>query len=387
MKTFWYKFLLIAFIFQIFNFLNLSHAQATTYSENFGSTCFTLNSGITITLNGSNLTTSGTAHFGTDYAGNGAMVGCGVAFQNIAYNVYITFPISSRPTSVSLDAGAVNGSQTIIVNYSDGSTANWSIPDTVNATYPGYVGNFNFSGNGKTITSLLLTPTNNTDYWIMDNLSWNVPTPDTTPPTFTSSTSFSTAENISTSTAAATIKVSESATVTITAGVDAASFTISNSDSVTALIKFKVSPNYESPADSGANNVYDLVLTATDPSSNSGTQTITITVTDVLDTSSFNSLALAGGVTSVTYRVSIQINASVTAASKITFKAANIVIPGCKSLLATGSGSTYTATCPWKPSKRGGVTLSATSTPTNVAISGATSAPISVSVLNRIGSR
>lgn len=210
---------------------------------------------------------------------------------------------------------------------------------------------------------------------------------DSVAPTFTSSTTFSATENIAISSAAATIKVSESATVTISSGADAALFTISNSDSVTALIKFKVSPNYEAPSDSGANNVYDLVLTATDPSNNAGTQTITITVTDVLDTSSFNSLALAGGVSSVTYRASIQINASVTVASKITFKAANVVIPGCKGVLATGSGATYTVSCSWKPSKRGGIILTATSTPTNVAISGANAAPISVSVVNRTGFR
>ena len=175
--------------------------------------------------------------------------------------------------------------------------------------------------------------------------------------------------------------------MTISSGADAASFIISNSDSVTALIKFKVSPNFEAPSDSGRNNVYDLVLTATDPSNNAGTQTITITVTDVLDTSSFNSFALAGGVITVTYRASIQINASVTVASKITFKAANVVIPGCKGVLATGSGSAYTVSCSWKPSKRGGIALTATSTPNNVSISGATAAPINVTVVNRVGPR
>ena len=214
-----------------------------------------------------------------------------------------------------------------------------------------------------------------------------IASPDTTAPTFTSSSSFSTAENIAITTAAARIKVSESATVTISSGADAALFNISNSDSVTALIKFKVSPNYESPSDSGGNNVYDLVLTATDLASNAGTQTITITVTDVVDTSSFNSFALAGGVTSATYRGTIQINASVTVASKVTFKASNVVIAGCKGKLATGSGSTYTVSCSWKPSKRGGITVSATSTPTNVSISGASAAPISVAVVNRTGPR
>ena len=210
---------------------------------------------------------------------------------------------------------------------------------------------------------------------------------DSTPPTFTSSSSFTAAENIATSATAASIKVSESATVTISSGADASLFNIYFSDSVTALIKFKSSPNYEAPADVGANNVYEITLTATDLAANAGTQSITITVTDVLDTSSFNSFALAGSVSTATFRSTIQINASVTVASRITFRAANIAIPGCKSILATGSGSTFTVSCSWKPSKRGTVTLTAISVPTNSAISGASANPINVSVINRTGPR
>ena len=207
---------------------------------------------------------------------------------------------------------------------------------------------------------------------------------DTTAPTFTSSSSFSVAENIATSATAATIKVSESATVTISSGADAARFNIYFSDSVTALIKFKSSPNYEAPTDVGTNNVYELTLTATDLASNAGTQSITITVTDVLDTSSFNSLTIS---TPIVFRNTVNLTANVTVASKITFKAANVIISGCKNILATGSGSSYSVTCYWKPSRRGSVSISATSTPTNVAISGATATPQTVNVDNRSGSR
>jgi hypothetical protein len=79
--------------------------------------------------------------------------------------------------------------------------------------------------------------------------------PDTTPPTFTSSSSFSAAENIATSATAATIQVSESATVTISSGADAARFNIARSETNTAIIKFNVSPDFEAPADVGGNNV------------------------------------------------------------------------------------------------------------------------------------
>jgi hypothetical protein len=208
--------------------------------------------------------------------------------------------------------------------------------------------------------------------------------PDTTPPTFTSSNSFSAAENIAISTSAATVKVSESATVTISSGADAALFTISNSDSVTALIKFKASPNYEAPSDSGANNVYDLVLTATDSANNSGTQTITITVTDVVDTSSFNSFSIGG---TPSYRTVVTITATVSVAAKVTFRAKNVIIPGCKNKLATGSGSSFSATCSWKPSIRGAGGRTANAVPTGAGISSAAATPINVMVGNRSGGR
>jgi hypothetical protein len=211
--------------------------------------------------------------------------------------------------------------------------------------------------------------------------------PDTTPPTFTSSTSFSVAENIATSATAATIRVSESATVTISSGADAARFNISRSDTDTAIIKFNVSPDYEAPTDSGGDNIYNLTLTATDAVANAGTQAITITVTDVVDTSAFSSFQLAGGATVAAYRTAIVLSATVNVASKITFRMNGKVLPGCKNKLATGSGSSFTATCAWKASPRGTTTLTAAANPTDAGILGATSGPISIRVGNRTTAR
>ena len=210
---------------------------------------------------------------------------------------------------------------------------------------------------------------------------------DTTAPTFTSSSSFSAAENIATSAIAATIRVSESATVTISSGADAARFNITRTETNTAVIKFNASPDFEAPADVGGNNVYDITLTATDTAANAGTQSITITVTDVVDTSSFNSLALAGSATTATFRTVVVITANVTVASRVTFRINGKVLPGCKNRLATGSGSSFSATCSWRPSNRGVVSLAATATPTGAGISSATSNPINVLVANRVGSR
>jgi hypothetical protein len=211
--------------------------------------------------------------------------------------------------------------------------------------------------------------------------------PDTTPPTFTSSSSFSAAENIATSATATTIRVSESATVTISSGLDAARFNISRSDTDTAIIKFNISPDFEVPSDSGGNNVYDITLTATDDAANAGTQSITITVTNVVDTSAFSLFQLAGGASVAAFRTAIVITATVNVASKITFRMNGKVLPGCKNKTAAVSGSDFTATCSWRPSNRGTVTLTAAAAPTGAGISSATSAPINIRVGNRTTAR
>jgi hypothetical protein len=116
-------------------------------------------------------------------------------------------------------------------------------------------------------------------------------------------------------------------------------------------------------------------------------QSITITVTDVVDTSSFNSLALAGSATTASFRTVVVITANITVASKVTFRVNGKILPGCKNKLATGSSSSFSATCSWRPSNRGPVSLSATSVPTGAGITGATATPVRIMVGNRAGSR
>lgn len=118
---------------------------------------------------------------------------------------------------------------------------------------------------------------------------------------------------------------------------------------------------------------------------NTGSGSITIRLLAVV-TPNFNSLALTGNVTSATFRSAITINASVNVSSKVTFKAGNIIIVGCKNKVATGSGSTYTTSCTWKPSTRGSVRISASAVPVSGGGTGYSS-PLSISVVNRSGAR
>ncbi|AUW42688.1 Ig-like domain-containing protein [Rhizobium leguminosarum] len=62
-------------------------------------------------------------------------------------------------------------------------------------------------------------------------------------------------------------------------GADAVRFNI---DSATGVVTFKAAPDFEAPGDAGANNVYDIVVTASD-STLSASEAVAITVTDVAE--------------------------------------------------------------------------------------------------------
>jgi Ca2+-binding RTX toxin-like protein len=65
----------------------------------------------------------------------------------------------------------------------------------------------------------------------------------------------------------------------ISGGADAAHFTINAS---TGALAFAAAPDFETPRDQGANNVYDVIVTARDSAGATDTQALAITVTNVL---------------------------------------------------------------------------------------------------------
>ena len=64
------------------------------------------------------------------------------------------------------------------------------------------------------------------------------------------------------------------------AGVDAARFSI---DSVTGVLTFNAAPNFETPADAGGDNVYNVTVRVSDGAGGVDNQALTITVTDAND--------------------------------------------------------------------------------------------------------
>ena len=61
-------------------------------------------------------------------------------------------------------------------------------------------------------------------------------------------------------------------------GVDGSKFSF---DSDNGQLSFEASPDYESPADSGRNNVYNVTVEVTDSGGNTSTRAVTVTVTDL----------------------------------------------------------------------------------------------------------
>jgi Tol biopolymer transport system component len=68
----------------------------------------------------------------------------------------------------------------------------------------------------------------------------------------------------------------------ITGGADAGKFTIG---STTGALSFITAPNFELPTDAGGNNVYDVIVQASDGHGGTDTQAVAVTVTDVVENS------------------------------------------------------------------------------------------------------
>ena len=65
-------------------------------------------------------------------------------------------------------------------------------------------------------------------------------------------------------------------------GADASKFNINPNRSVhESTLAFKANPDYESPGDSGGDNVYEVTLVVTDSKGNSDERDVTVKVTNI----------------------------------------------------------------------------------------------------------
>ena len=197
---------------------------------------------------------------------------------------------------------------------------------------------------GTTVYSAAAVTARNT---IRSNASWSISdggqAADTTAPSFTSNATVSVSEN---QTAAIDVDATDTATITYRlSGDDASLFSINSS---TGVIAFNSPPDYENPTDADANNSYVVTVSATDEASNTSTQALTITVTDVDDVApTLVSSTPADGATGVNRTAHIVL----TFSEAVDMESGNIVIKktaddtavetiDVTSTQVTGSGST-----------------------------------------------
>jgi uncharacterized repeat protein (TIGR02543 family) len=194
--------------------------------------------------------------------------------------------------------------------------------------------------------------------------------PDVVAPRFTSTETFTVNENVAPSFSVATVNVNESSTLTISGGVDQADFTITRSDTASAIIRFAISPDYEAPADSGGNNVYNITISATDAAGNAGNQSINITVINLNESSSISTPSVSGTI----YKgVTITLTVTVNAPGKVRFYMDGKRIANCLSIATTGAYPNFSATCSWKPAVTQRHTVHAALTPSDPSFSASTS--------------
>ena len=107
------------------------------------------------------------------------------------------------------------------------------------------------------------------------------------PPVFTSSAAASVAENATAvMTVTTTDPESNARTYAVFGGADSAKFSI---HPTTGALTFSSAPNFESPTDTGSNNVYDVIVSANDGQGNVAAMAIAVSVTNVNEGPSFTS--------------------------------------------------------------------------------------------------
>jgi len=158
-------------------------------------------------------------------------------------------------------------------------------------------------------------------------------------------------------------------------GTDANDFSISNTGELT----FSPAPDFEAPTDSDTNNTY-IVITWVSDGSLSDSQTVTITVTNLNESGALLAPTLSG---TPAKGIAITTSVSLNAAGSVRFFVNGKRIANCLARPTSGSGSTFTATCTWRPTFTGRQSLTATLTPASNTFSAATSPALSTFVVKR----
>ena len=191
--------------------------------------------------------------------------------NTVTYN--FTSDIDLLSSSVSMTFNSFP-SQPTLTQSNSGNT--YTLSFTVDANTPEGALQFNFFAT-DTHSSTLVPEENRTADYTQSSFNQTLII-DRTAPVITS-TALTTPEN---SITGPTIVANEAVfSFSLTGGADQALFTI---NPITGVLSFVNAPDFEAPADSNADNIYELEVKVTDIVGLTATQTIAVTVTDVSDT-------------------------------------------------------------------------------------------------------
>ncbi len=163
-------------------------------------------------------------------------------------------------------------------------------------------------------------------------------------------------------------------------GTDAADFTI---NSLSGVLTFATTPDFEAPIDSDANNIYLFIVSVSDGSL-TDTQTVTLTITNANESASISAPTVSG---SISKGVSTTITVTLNVAGTVRFLVGGKRISTCISRPTSGSYPNTSATCLWRPTVMGRQLLTAMLIPTDSTFSTATSAATTVQVVRRSTTR
>jgi hypothetical protein len=228
---------------------------------------------LSYTVNG---TTNGALNGGTQILQSGFQIWGKMAAGTLAAPTsLVQSQQSSSSTRVSW--GAVASATEYLVQYKT-SAQSWSQGSTVRVTNPSASPSATLTGLTDSSYNLRIWARGTGNLYASANGSLTLSL-DQTAPTITgpsSATGATSAKSIAeNSTAVHTFTANESVTWS-KSGTDGSFFSIASNGDLTITAR-----DFESPADSGANNTYEVVVTATDAMGNAKNQTVTITITNV----------------------------------------------------------------------------------------------------------
>ena len=167
-----------------------------------------------------------------------------------------------------------SGGETVVISTTAGTIS--SVTDNGDGTYTATLTSSNTEETATISATFNSNTINNTDSVLFSAVDSTSPT--ITGPSGSAGDATSVISVNENQTSVTTFTANETVTWSLTGGTDQTKFAI---DTNTGVISFQAAPDYENPTDSDTDNDYVVEVTATDASSNTSIQTLTVTVLDV----------------------------------------------------------------------------------------------------------